>query len=159
MALPTIPSRLPDVRGQWAVRGAAIGLLHCPIWLVLAATSALLPGLTTPLRWCAVLVVGAVPLLWAATESRFELLVKPAWPERLADDPTMAWVMVSIVAGAIAGLTGTSLGAVAHPRNFADSSIFEIVSGGTYTILLVLVPALTGLFLGRLIRSSSMAQE
>lgn len=99
------------------------------------------------LRWFALAVVILAALIWAGLDGIRDGRAHPS--EREETDLTMTWLKAGAVAGVLSGAICWLIGAVSDLALGENSLFFEITSGAAFTLLLVFVPAMAAVALGR----------
>ncbi|MEU1999802.1 B-4DMT family transporter [Rhodococcus sp. NPDC019627] len=131
----------------WVVRGLGMALIHILVRVLLGAAITQWPLQGSILRWVALLVVVLVALIWAGIDGIRDRHRNPD-PDQGAD-LTMLWLKAALLGGIVAGV-GSWLADLLPSLNVTQNSFFfEITSGAAFTVLLIFVPAMLAVFLGR----------
>ncbi|WP_181763013.1 B-4DMT family transporter [Rhodococcus spelaei] len=135
---------------SWLLRGLGMAFVHVVtrVLLGIAVTEWPLHGST--LRWLGVAVVILAALIWAGLDGIRDARAHPGEEEEGAD-LTMRWLKAAVVAGLLAGAVSWLIGAVSDIALGENSLFFELSSGAAFTVLLVFVPAMAAVTVGRLI--------
>ncbi len=131
----------------WVVRGLGMALIHVFVRVILGVSITQWPLQGSALRWLALLIVVFVALIWAGIDGIRDRRRNPE-PEDGAD-LTMLWLKAALLGGIVAGV-GSWLANLIPSLNVTQNSFFfEITSGAAFTVLLIFVPAMLAVFLGR----------
>ncbi|MGU3433258.1 B-4DMT family transporter [Actinomycetes bacterium M1A6_2h] len=133
----------------WLVRGLGMALVHFVARTLLALAIAAWPTSGSILRIVTMVVVILVAVVWGGIDGINDRRANPD-PDYSAD-LTMVWLKASVVAGLLSGAVTWIVSAVSPIAITANSFIFEITSGAAFTILLVFVPTILAVGLGRLL--------
>ncbi|MFD1813921.1 B-4DMT family transporter [Rhodococcus gannanensis] len=133
----------------WIVRGLGMTFVHVVTRVVLGVAIAAWPLHGSMLRWLGLAVVVLVALLWAGLDGIRDARAHPS--EREETDLTMTWLKAGAVAGLLAGAVCWLIGTVSDISLGENSLFFELTSGAAFTLLLVFVPAMLAVAVGRFI--------
>ena len=131
---------------SWLLRGLALAGVLVVVRIVMGALVEASPEHGTAVRMVGLLVVVGVSATWGFVDGKRDRRNHPD-PDHGGTDLVMMWMFAAIVAGLSAGLVCWILGKLG--LNMGDNSLFfELVSGASWSLLLVLVGALAGKVLG-----------
>ncbi|GGG09181.1 hypothetical protein GCM10007304_24100 [Rhodococcoides trifolii] len=133
----------------WLVRGLGMALVHFVARTLLALAIAAWPTQGSILRIVTMVVVILVAVIWGGIDGINDRRANPD-PDDSAD-LTMVWLKASVVAGLLSGAVTWIVSTVSPIAITANSFIFEVTSGAAFTILLVFVPTILAVGLGRLL--------
>ncbi|TQC46168.1 hypothetical protein EEB14_27615 [Rhodococcus sp. WS4] len=131
----------------WVVRGLGMALIHVFVRVILGVSITQWPLQGSALRWLALLIVVFVALIWAGIDGIRDRRRNPD-PEDGAD-LTMLWLKAALLGGIVAGVGSWLANLVPNLNVTQNSFFFEITSGAAFTVLLIFVPAMLAVFLGR----------
>lgn len=126
----------------WLIRGLTLGVIHALVQTILAAFSAANPNSVTVLRAVALGVLIGVAFLWGAVDS---------WRGHAEYGLAAAWLKSALLAGPVAGVLGVIGQGVFVDNTGIESLGVAITGGAAFTALLVVVPSIVGLGVGRLV--------
>lgn len=101
------------------------------------------------LRWLGILVVVLAALLWAGVDGIRDARAHPS--EREENDLTMMWLKAAAVTGLLSGAVCWVIGVLTDIALGENSLFFELTSGAAFTLLLVFVPAMFAVAVGRFV--------
>lgn len=101
------------------------------------------------MRWLGLAVVVLAALVWAGLDGIRDARAHPS--EREEADLTMTWLKAGAVAGLLSGALCWLIGSVSDVSLGENSLFFELTSGAAFTLLLVFVPAMLAVAVGRFI--------
>ncbi|WP_072688825.1 B-4DMT family transporter [Rhodococcus marinonascens] len=131
----------------WVVRGLGMALIHVFVRVILGVSIAQWPLQGSSLRWFALVTVVVAVLVWAWMDGVRDRRTNPDPAD--GADLTMLWLKAALLGGIVAGL-GSWLADLVPPVNVTQNSFFfELTSGAAFTVLLIFVPAMLAVFLGR----------
>lgn len=133
----------------WLVRGLGMALVHFVARTLLALAIAAWPTQGSILRIVTMVGVILAAVVWGGIDGINDRRANPD-PDKSAD-LTMLWLKASVVAGLLSGVVTWIVSAVSPIAITSNSFFFEITSGAAFTILLVFVPAILAVGLGRLL--------
>ncbi|KQU34632.1 MULTISPECIES: B-4DMT family transporter [unclassified Rhodococcus (in: high G+C Gram-positive bacteria)] len=131
----------------WVVRGVGMALVHVVARVLLALAVSAWPAQGSVLRMITLAAVVLVAVVWGGIDG--------INAHRRGDhgegrtDFTMLWLKASVVAGVLAGLVCWVFSAVANLAVSSNSLFFEVTSGAAFTILLVFIPTVIAVTVGR----------
>lgn len=131
----------------WVVRGLGMALIHVFVRVILGVSITQWPLQGTTLRWFALLIVILFALVWAGIDGIRDRRSHPDPGD--SADLTMLWLKASLLAGIVAGVVSWLVNLVPSLNVTQNTFFFEITSGAAFTVLLVFVPAMLAVFLGR----------
>jgi hypothetical protein len=131
----------------WILRALGLGGLVVVVRLLLGYAMLAWPTHSGWLRLLMFVVVLAAGLAWGFTDGRADR-------ERFSDpeqgaDLTMLWLKAAVVAGLGSGLVCWLLALIPSVEMGGNSIGFELTSGAAFIVLVVFLPALLGVALGR----------
>lgn len=134
----------------WVVRGVGMALVHFVARTALAAGVAALPGQGSVLRMITLVAVVLIAVVWGGLDGITARRAEDAAGGRPDGvDRTMLWLKASVVAGVLAGLVSWIFTAISGLAVSNNSVFFEVTSGAAFTVLLVFIPAVISVSLGR----------
>ncbi|WP_246003148.1 B-4DMT family transporter [Nocardia tenerifensis] len=133
----------------WVLRGVALGALVVVLRAVLGFAMVNWPTHGVWMRmFCLILLVGAV-LCWGLLDGRSDRTAEPD-PER-GTDLTLRWLKAAVVAGLGSGLVSWIIDWLPKFDLGDNGILFELTASAAFIVLLVFVPALIGVGLGRIL--------
>ncbi|WP_299574554.1 B-4DMT family transporter [uncultured Williamsia sp.] len=132
---------------SWLLRGLPLAAVHIVVRVLLGMAIVHSPLNGNWWKTIAVAVVVIIPLIWAGIDGIADA--------RAHDDPddyedlTMRWLKAGLLAGVIAGVVGWALANYAFAGMGQNSFLIELFAGGSFTALLVFIPAMVGASVGR----------
>ncbi|GAA2049453.1 B-4DMT family transporter [Williamsia deligens] len=132
---------------SWLLRGLPLAAVHivARVLLGMAIVHSPLHGLLW--KTIAVAAVVLIPLIWGGIDGIVD--------GRAHDDPddyadlTMRWLKAGLLAGVLAGVIGWALANYVFAGMGRNSLLIELFAGGSFTALLVFLPAMVGAAVGR----------
>lgn len=131
----------------WVVRGVGMALVHVVARVLLALAVSSWPSQGSVLRMITLVAVVLIAFVWGGIDGISSHRRGEDGDNRT--DFTMLWLKASIVAGLLAGLVSWLFTAVANIAVSSNTIFFELTSGAAFTILLVFVPAVIAVTIGR----------
>ncbi|MDI9906096.1 B-4DMT family transporter [Rhodococcus sp. IEGM 1406] len=131
----------------WLVRGLGMALIHVVFRALLGAAIAQWPLQGSTLRWLSLLIVIVFAAIWGGIDGIGDRRNFPE-PEDGAD-LTMLWLKAALVGGFVAGAASWALSLVPSLELTQQGLFFEVTSGAAFTILLIFVPAMIAITVGR----------
>ncbi|MGW6695247.1 B-4DMT family transporter [Rhodococcus sp. NPDC054953] len=131
----------------WIVRGLGMTFVHVITRVVLGIAITAWPLHGSLMRWLGIIVVVLAALLWAGIDGIRDARAHPS--EREEADLTMTWLKAGAVAGLLSGAVCWLIGAVSDIALGENPLFFELTSGAAFTLLLVFVPAMLAVAVGR----------
>ncbi|WP_430332310.1 B-4DMT family transporter [Rhodococcus sp. ACT016] len=131
----------------WVVRGLGLALVHVVVRTFLGAAVTQWPQQGSIMRWFSLIVVILAAFLWGALDGIRDRRAHPD-PDDGAD-LTMMWLKAAFVAGILAGAASWLVGVIFDIAVTNSGLFFEVTSGAAFTVLLVFVPAMIAVALGR----------
>ncbi|MCP2159167.1 hypothetical protein LX12_000331 [Williamsia serinedens] len=132
---------------SWLIRGLPMAAVHIVARVLLGMAIVHSPLNGTWWKTLAVAAVVIIPLIWAGIDGIADA--------RAHDDPddyedlTMRWLKAGLLAGVIAGIVGWALANHVFAGMGKNSFVIELFAGGSFTALLVFIPAMVGASVGR----------
>lgn len=134
---------------SWLPRGLVMTAVHVIARVLLGVAVVNAPLHTTVWKTIAIAAVVLVALLWGGVDGVADARANPD-PDDY-DDLTVRWLQAGLLAGVLAGLISWILGRFVFAGIGEGSLFVELIAGGSFTALLVFVPAFTGAAVGRFI--------
>lgn len=129
----------------WVVRGVGMALVHVVARVVLALAVAAAPTSGSMLQILTLIAVILVALVWGGLDG----IASGRRGEHDDTDHTMVWLKASLIAGVGAGFLSWLFTAIANIAVSANTLVFEVTAGAAFTVLLVFVPAVIAVTIGR----------
>lgn len=133
---------------QWLTRGAVFAVLMVLVRVVQGLAISLWETHGTAINIVLVLVFLAAVTAWAVADGRGDAQRNPD-PDR-REDLAMWWLLGGIFAGVVSGLV-IWLISLFNDGIYAASILAELTTTAAFVALLVFVPAMAGVFAGRLL--------
>lgn len=141
----------------WLVRGLGMALIHVVFRALLGAAITQWPLQGSSLRWLSLLIVIACAALWGGLDG---IRDRRQFPESEdGADLTMIWLKAAVVGGFVGGAASWALSLLPGLELTQQGLFFEITSGAAFTILLIFVPAMAAVTLGRFITSRAQRKD
>ncbi|WP_024805505.1 B-4DMT family transporter [Nocardia sp. BMG51109] len=143
----------------WVLRATVLGALTVGLRILLGFGMVYWPTQGAWMRiLCLIVLIGAVAA-WGLLDGRGDRRANPD-PERGGADLTMIWLKAAVVGGLGAGLAAWLVDFVPKFELGDNGLLFELTAGASFIILLLFVPAMVGVALGRFLvgRESKKAQ-
>ncbi|UGT43044.1 B-4DMT family transporter [Nocardia yamanashiensis] len=131
----------------WVLRAVALGALTIVLRTVLGFAMVYWPTSGSWMRMLGLIVLVGAVLAWGVLDGRADRRANPD-PERGAD-LTMRWLKAAVAGGLGAGLVAWLLDFVPKFDLGDQGLLFELTSSASFIILLIFVPAMIGVALGR----------
>jgi len=131
----------------WIVRAVALGGLIVAARVLLGFTMVHWPTDSGPPRLLLFVVVLAAPLWWGVVDGRKDRTANPA-PED-GEDLTITWLRAGAAAGLGGGAVAWLLGLIPQVEVGGNTLLFELTSSAAFVVLIVFLPAMLGVALGR----------
>lgn len=134
---------------SWLIRGLPMAAVHVVARVLLGMAIVRSPLNGTVWQALAVAAVVIVPILWAGIDGILD--------GRAHDDPddyadlTMRWLKAGLLAGLVSAIVSWALATYVVAGMGRNSLVLEIFAGGSFTGLLVFLPAMVGASVGRLL--------
>ncbi|WHU49622.1 B-4DMT family transporter [Gordonia sp. L191] len=132
---------------SWLLRGVVMTAVHVVARVVLGLAIIHAPLHSTVWKTIAVAVVVLVSLLWGGIDGIADARANPD-PDDY-EDLTVRWLKAGVFAGVVAGLISWILGSFVFAGIGQASLWVELIAGGSFTALLIFVPAFVGAAVGR----------
>ncbi|MFG1781334.1 B-4DMT family transporter [Rhodococcus oryzae] len=132
---------------SWLLRGLGMASVHVVTRVVLGLAVTQWPLHGSSLRWISLAFVVLVALLWGGLDGIRD--ARTAVDEESGADLTMMWLKAAAVAGVLAGAVSWLIGATTGIALGDNTLFFELTSGAAFTILLVFLPAMLAVTVGR----------
>ncbi|MFD4181909.1 B-4DMT family transporter [Rhodococcus sp. NPDC058514] len=141
---------------SWLLRGLGMASVHVGTRVVLGLAVTQWPLHGSALRWLSLALVVIVALVWGGLDGIRD--ARSAVDEESGADLTMMWLKAAAVAGLLAGAVCWLLGVITDIALGDNTLFFELTSGAAFTVLLVFLPAMLAVAVGRfLVRRKSPA--
>ncbi|MEE3850456.1 B-4DMT family transporter [Gordonia sp. LSe1-13] len=132
---------------SWLPRGLVMTAVHVIARVLLGVAVVEAPLNTTVWKTLAIGAVVLIALIWGGIDGVADARANPD-PDDYAD-LTVRWLQAGLLAGVLAGLISWILGRFVF-AGIGEASLFiELIAGGSFTALLVFVPAFMGAAVGR----------
>ncbi|MEU5840592.1 B-4DMT family transporter [Rhodococcus sp. NPDC047139] len=131
----------------WLLRGLGLALVHVVVRVLLGAALIQWPLQGSVLRWLGFAVVVIAAFVWAGLDGIRDHRAHPDSDE--GEDLTMRWLAAGAVTGIVGGVLTWLVDAVTPVPVGVTSLFFEVTSGAAFTVLLVFLPAMAAVTLGR----------
>lgn len=131
----------------WLLRGLGLALVHVVVRVLLGAALIQWPLQGSVMRWAGLVVVVAAALVWAGLDGIRDRRAHPD-PDDGAD-LTMRWLAAGAVTGVVGGAVTWLVDTVTPIPVGVKSLFFELTSGAAFTVLLVFLPAMAAVTVGR----------
>ncbi|MDH6678952.1 hypothetical protein M2284_003165 [Rhodococcus sp. LBL1] len=141
----------------WVVRGLGLALVHVVVRSFLGAAVTQWPQQGSIMRWFSLLLVILAAFLWGALDGIRDRRAHPD-PDDGAD-LTIMWLKAAFVAGILAGAASWLVGILFDIAITNGGLFFEVTSGAAFTVLLVFVPAMIAVALGRFLVGRGAARS
>ncbi|NDK90990.1 hypothetical protein GYA93_15565 [Gordonia desulfuricans] len=143
---------------SWLLRGGVMTVVHVLARVLLGVAVIHSPLHSTTWKTVVVAVVVLIALLWGGVDGIADARANPD-PDDY-QDLTVRWLKAGVFAGVVAGVVSWAIGtfwfAGIGQANFA----VELFAGGSFTALLIFVPAFVGAAVGRfLVRRDQRKNE
>ncbi|GAC68804.1 B-4DMT family transporter [Gordonia soli] len=132
---------------SWLLRGLVMTAVHVVARVLLGVAVVNVPLQTTVWKTVAIAAVVIVALLWGGVDGLRDARANPD-PDDY-EDLTVRWLQAGVLAGVLAGLISWILGKFVFGGIGQQGLFVEIIAGGSFTALLVFVPAFVGAAVGR----------
>jgi len=142
---------------SWMIRGLPMAAVHIVARVLLGMAIVQSPLNGTWWKTIAVAIVVIIPLIWAGIEGIAD--------GRAHDDPddyedlTMRWLKAGLLAGVISAVVGWALANYVFSGMGQNSFLIELFAGGSFTALLVFLPAMVGASVGRFLARRQRRRE
>jgi hypothetical protein len=131
----------------WLLRGLVMSAVHIGARVLLGLAVVQWPLESTYWKTIAIASVVLIALIWGGVDGLIDGRAHPDSDDY--DDLTMRWLKAGLLAGLISAIAGWVLGNWVMSGIGQNSLAIEIFAGGSFTTLLIFVPALVGAALGR----------
>ncbi|MGW6377925.1 B-4DMT family transporter [Rhodococcus sp. NPDC055112] len=132
---------------SWLLRGLGMASVHVVTRVVLGLAVTQWPLHGSSLRWISLAFVVLVALLWGGLDGIRD--ARSAVDEESGADLTMMWLKAAALAAVLAGAVTWLVGAITGIAVGDNTLFFELTSGAAFTILLVFLPAMLAVAVGR----------
>ncbi|MGX1806980.1 B-4DMT family transporter [Nocardia sp. NPDC055321] len=131
----------------WVLRAVALGALTVVLRTVLGLAMINWPTNGAWMRMLCLIVLLAAVVGWGVLDGRADRRANPD-PER-GTDLTMRWLKAGVVGGIGAGVVAWILDFVPKFDLGDNGLLFEVSSGASFIILLIFIPGVIGVTIGR----------
>ncbi|MEE2056203.1 B-4DMT family transporter [Rhodococcus artemisiae] len=132
---------------SWLLRGLGLALVHVVVRVLLGAALIQWPLQGSVLRWAGLAVVVLAAVAWAGLDGIRDRRAHPDVDD--GDDLTMRWLAAGAVTGLVGGFVTWLVDTVTSIPVGVKSLFFELTSGAAFTVLLVFLPAMAAVAVGR----------
>ncbi|WP_188492503.1 B-4DMT family transporter [Williamsia phyllosphaerae] len=132
---------------SWLLRGLSMSAVHIVARVLLGMAIVHSPLHGTLWKTAAVAAVVLLALIWGGVDGIID--------GRAHDDPddyadlTVMWLKAGVLAGVVSGIVSWALSNYVFGGMGQNSFFVELFAGGSFTALLIFVPALAGVGVGR----------
>lgn len=133
----------------WVLRGVGLAAVHVVVRALLGFAIAQWPVHGSPLRWVSIVIVVLAAAAWGYLDGTNDRR-QNADPDH-GEDLTMLWLKAALLGGVAAGAAAWIVDWIPKFDLGDNSLIFELTSGAAWTVLLIFVPGLVGVSIGRLL--------
>lgn len=131
----------------WLLRGLVMTAVHVGVRVLLGVAIIGSPLHSTAWKTIAVAAVVLVALLWGGIDGIFDARANSD-PDDYAD-LTVRWLKAGVFAGAVSSVVSWLLGTFVFSGMGQATFFIELFAGGSFTALLIFVPAFIGAAVGR----------
>ncbi|MCK0093234.1 B-4DMT family transporter [Rhodococcus sp. HNM0563] len=143
---------------SWLLRGLGLAVVHVVVRVLLGAALIQWPLQGSVLRWAGLVVVILAAVAWAGLDGIRDRRAHPDPDD--GDDLTMRWLAAGAVTGLVGGFVTWLVDTVTAIPVGVKSLFFELTSGAAFTVLLVFLPAMVAVGVGRyLVRHDKPGDE
>ncbi|WP_454196776.1 B-4DMT family transporter [Nocardia sp. Marseille-Q1738] len=133
----------------WVLRAVVLGALVVAMRVALGLAMAYWPTHGALMRILCLIVLVAAIVAWGVLDGRKDRVTSPD-PERGAD-LTLLWLKAAVAGGVGSGLVAWVLDLLPRFDLGDNGLLFEVTAGASFIILLIFVPALIGVGIGRML--------
>ncbi|MEU4340732.1 B-4DMT family transporter [Nocardia sp. NPDC023852] len=133
----------------WVLRAAVLGALVVILRTVLGFAMVNWPTHGAWMRILCLIVLVAAIVSWGLLDGRADRSAGPA-PDR-GSDLTLLWLKAAVVGGVGSGLVAWILDWLPRFDLGDNGLLFELTAGASFIVLLIFVPALIGVGIGRIL--------
>ncbi|MET7769002.1 B-4DMT family transporter [Nocardia sp. NPDC005366] len=133
----------------WVLRAFALGVLVVGLRTALGFAMVYWPTHGSTMRILCLFALLAVIVAWGVFDGRADRLENPD-PERGAD-LTIRWLQAAVAGGIGSGLVSWILDWFPRIDLGDNGLLFEVTAGASFIILLIFIPALIGVGIGRML--------
>ncbi len=139
---------------EWLTRAGLMMLLHVGVRTALGFAALSWPTSGQTQRTAGLVVVVVVAMVWAGLD-----VLRENVDDAERDDLPLRWLKAAVLAGPVAGLVGWAVESVFIDSVGTSTLVGDVIGGGAFTALLIVVPAMIGLAFGRLARPDRRVQR
>ncbi|TSD94632.1 hypothetical protein FOS14_20200 [Skermania sp. ID1734] len=140
----------------WLLRGLCLAAVHVVVRVIVGLLIIKWPLHGDVVRWVSLVVVLAIALIWGLFDGRRDRRANPEAED--GADLTMLWLKAGIVGALVAGIVCWILDLVGIDVS-SNGLFFEITSGAAWTTLIIFVPAMLGVAIGRLLANREISKS
>ncbi|MEV0707138.1 B-4DMT family transporter [Nocardia aurea] len=133
----------------WVLRAFALGVLVVGLRIGLGFGMVYWPTHGSSMRILCLVVLLAVIVAWGVLDGRADRLDNPD-PER-GSDLTIRWLKAAVAGGVGSGLVSWMVDFFPKMDLSDNGLLFEVTAGASFIILLIFIPALIGVGIGRMV--------
>ncbi|MGV9676730.1 B-4DMT family transporter [Nocardia sp. NPDC003482] len=133
---------------SWVLRAAVLGALTVVLRILLGFGMIQSPTHGAWMRTLCLIVLIAAALLWGLADGRGDRRAHPD-PDHGGADLTMRWLKAGVVGGLGSGLVSWVLDYVPKFDLGGNGLLFELTAGASFIVLMIFIPAMAGVALGR----------
>ncbi|MQY29033.1 B-4DMT family transporter [Nocardia aurantia] len=134
--------------GAWVLRATAFGVLVVVLRTLLGFAMIYWPTEGSWLRILCLAVIVLAVAAWGLADGRGDRQANPD-PERGGADLTVRWLKAGVAGGLGSGLVAWILDLLPKLDLGGNGLLFELTAGASFIVLLIFVPAMAGVALGR----------
>jgi hypothetical protein len=131
----------------WVVRGLVLAALNVAVRAVVGFAIGQWPMQGTPIRLLSLLLVILAAGVWGYVDSRRDRAANPNSED--GADLLMLWLKAGVLGGLAAGALAWLIDKFPNFDLGDNPLFFELTAGAAFTILLIFVPGMTGVGIGR----------
>ncbi|MCX4091187.1 B-4DMT family transporter [Nocardia sp. alder85J] len=132
----------------WVLRATAFGVLVVALRTLLGFAMIHWPTQGSWLRILCLAVILVSVAAWGLADGRNDRQANPD-PERGGADLTVRWLKAGVAGGLGSGLVAWVVDLLPKMDLGGNSLVFELTAGASFIVLLIFVPAMAGVALGR----------
>jgi hypothetical protein len=133
----------------WMLRGVVLGALVVVLRVVLGFAMVYWPTHGAWMRILCLIVLVAAIVLWGMLDGRADR--SAGFDQERGSDLTLLWLKAAVVGGVGSGLVAWIVDWLPRFDLGDNGLLFELTAGASFIILLIFVPALIGVGVGRIV--------
>ncbi|GGL13194.1 B-4DMT family transporter [Nocardia jinanensis] len=137
-------------------RALGLALVHCVAQALLGLTVLFWTDWTSPARIITLALVVGVSLVWGIADGRRDRL---RYGDRSEADFSLLWLRAAVAGGLVAGVSAWIADVLPYLNSGGNSLLFELTAGAAWIVLLIYVPAMAGVGVGRVLATRVAAQD